>query len=519
VSVGSSASSSRDSRRRRGRLLSINWHNADPAPSILVLPPAAASLDEAHAAIELWEHYKRRTLDSAQRLAVEVMMAQDAVGNWAAPTTGREMPRQNGKGDEIEVVELWGLVQRAEAILHTIHDAVLLATQTQGRMLDVLSRPDLKPRIKTVWKGTGQQMIELRNGGVIFYRTRTGGGGRGVDDVDRLVVDEAQHATDGQIESLSPTLLANSNPQMNTMGTGGLAGKSEWWWGIRRRALSASPGNFGYVGHTAERVTMDDRGVVAQLPVDVEDRSVWLAVNPAVAAGRGQGMTSLEEQFLRLSPEGFAREHLCVWDPPTENIEKHAPKLDPANWSATAIENDVAAARWPKATSLAFDVTRDGEWSSISVGAGTITDPFVQTVVHNKGVGWLPAALVEWVAKINPPAVGYNSAGPVAAQIAAVLESFIAAGLSADLLRPFNGGEYKAACGGFYTDVVEGRLHHPADGQAPLDAAALDATERPLVDAFAWAQRSEPISPLTSATLARALLPVEVVETKPTFAF
>jgi hypothetical protein len=497
--------------------LSINWHNADPAPSILVLPPAAASLDEAHAAIELWEHYKRRTLDSAQRLAVEVMMAQDAVGNWAAPTTGREMPRQNGKGDEIEVVELWGLVQRAEAILHTIHDAVLLATQTQGRMLDVLSRPDLKSRIKTVWKGTGQQMIELRNGGVIFYRTRTGGGGRGVDDVDRLVVDEAQHATDGQIESLSPTLLANSNPQMNVMGTGGLAGKSEWWWGIRRRALGASPGNFGYVGHTAELVTIDDRGVVTQWPVDVEDRSVWLAVNPAVAAGRGQGMTSLEEQFLRLSPEGFSREHLCVWDPPTENVEKHAAKIPAEAWAVNLMDAGDIVARWPKATTIAFDVSRDGEWSSISVGAGTITEAFVQCVDHRKGVGWLPAALVEIVQKINPPAVGYNAAGPVAAQLSAVLEAFKAAKVSTDILQPFTAADYKAACGGMFTDIVEGRLHHPADGQGPLDRAAFDATERTLVDAFAWAQRTEPISPLTSATLARALLPVEVVA--PIFAF
>ena len=111
--------------------MSISWSlDVDPAPAMLVLPPAAASLDEAHAAIELWEHYSRKRLDPTQRLTVEVMMAETADGRWAASTTGREMPRQNGKGDEIEVVELWGLVQRAEAILHTVHDAVLLASQT-----------------------------------------------------------------------------------------------------------------------------------------------------------------------------------------------------------------------------------------------------------------------------------------------------------------------------------------------------------------------------------------------------
>ncbi|MFV0315456.1 MAG: hypothetical protein ACK5O2_00645, partial [Microthrixaceae bacterium] len=138
---------------------------------------------------ELWEHYSRKALDPTQRLAVEVMMAETPSGKWAAATTGREMPRQNGKGDEVEVVELWGLVERAEPILHTVHDAVLLASQTQQRMLAVLETPDLRGRIKRKWQGTGQQMIEMRNGGIIWYRTRTGGGGRGVDDIARLVID------------------------------------------------------------------------------------------------------------------------------------------------------------------------------------------------------------------------------------------------------------------------------------------------------------------------------------------
>jgi hypothetical protein len=152
-------------------------------------------------------------------------MAQDADGRWAASTTGREMVRQNGKGDEIEVVEVWGLVQRGEAILHTVHDAVLLASQTQQRMLNVLEgHADLRRLVKRKWQGTGQQMIEMRNGGQIWYRTRTNGGGRGVDDVDRLVIDEAQHANAEHLAALSPTLLANANPQLNAMGSAGIAG-------------------------------------------------------------------------------------------------------------------------------------------------------------------------------------------------------------------------------------------------------------------------------------------------------
>ncbi len=305
--------------------MSISWQlDAEPRPAILVLPPGAASLDEAEAAIELWEHYRRRKLDPTQRLAVQVMMAQDSAGMWAARTTGREMPRQNGKGDEIEVVELWGLVQRAEAILHTVHDAVLLATQTQQRMLAALDHKDLRLKVRRVWTGTGQQMIEMVNGGTIWYRTRTNGGARGVDDVSRLVVDEAQHATSEHMEAVSPTLLANADPQLNACGTAALGARSEWWWMMRCRALSAAPGAFGYIGHTAERVSLDEAGRPVQMPVDVEDRGLWRSANPVVAAGRGGGMEFLEEQFQRLGPEGFAREHLCVWDPMPSSAPRKA---------------------------------------------------------------------------------------------------------------------------------------------------------------------------------------------------
>jgi hypothetical protein len=471
-----------------------------------VLPPAAASLDEAHAAIEMWEHYSGKVLDATQRLAVEVMMAESVDGLWAAPTTGREMPRQNGKGDEIEVVELWGLVQRSEAILHTIHDAVLLASQTQQRMLAVLDHPDLRRKVKRKWQGTGQQMIEMRNEGCIWYRTRTGGGGRGVDFIARLVVDEAQHATDEQLAAVTPTLMAHPNPQLNALGTAGLGGVSEWWWRQRRRALSDDPGAFGYVGHTAQRPRLDDRGGVELPPVDVSDRSLWLASNPAAAAGRGGGMAYLEEQLLRLGEDKFAQEHLCVWASPPVAAARVA-KIPADSWESTVAEPPVLA---PGEVVVSFAVERDGEWASVAVAAGGLSAPYVELVDHQPGVGWLPARVLGLVQRWQPSAVGCNGAGPTAAAVGPVLAELRAAGVTMDVTQ-LTTSAYKAACGGFFSDVVEGRLRRRAD-QGPLDLAVGDATERPLGDAWAWDRRQAtvPISPLEAVTVARALLPTEV---------
>lgn len=483
-----------------------NWQSVERPPALLVLPPGVASLDEADAAVELWEHYAGKTLHPTQRLSVQLMMAETADGRWAAKTTGREVSRQNGKGVEVEVVELWGLVQRAEAILHTIHDAVLLATQTQQRMLAVLEgSADLRRRIRRKWQGTGQQMIELRNGGTIWYRTRTSASGRGLDDVDRVVIDEAQHATVEQIEAVTSTMGANSNPQMNVAGTAAIEGRSEWWWGLRRRAIGPDPGAFAYLGHTAEVVHLDDDGRIVQEPVAVADRDLWRWANPSIAAGLGGGMEFLEEEFRRLPEASFAREHLGVWDPPPVTVSSD-PKIPAQAWAATL---SAPPPIQPGEVTLAFDVSLDGEWASIAIATGSISAPYVEVIEHERQTGWLPKRVVDLVQRWNPTAIGCNGAGPTGAQVGPVLAAMSEAGLSADRLTQLGATAYKAACGGFYADVVEGRLSRP-DGQGPLDEAVGDASERPLGDAWAWNLRNAtvPISPLVAATIARALLPV-----------
>lgn len=440
-----------------------------------MLPPAAVNLDEAHAAIELWEFYTGKVLDPTQRLAVEVMMALDVDDRWAAGTTGREMPRQNGKGDEIEVVELWGLVQRAERILHTVHDAVLLSTQSQQRMLGALeAKADLRKRIARTWKGTGQQMIEMRNGGVVWYRTRTSGGGRGVDEVDRLVVDEAQHATEEHLAALSPTLLANTNSQLNALGSAGLHGRSQWWWRQRRRALAAAPGRFGYIGHTAERLELDGQGKVVQHPVDVADRALWAAANPAVARGRGGGMEFLEEQFLRLGPDRFGEEHLCVWAPDPADSATASP-WPSGVWQAV-VSKDVAR---PSA-GLVFGVAvnRDRTRTAIAVAGGGGTAGMVE---ERAGVGWAVNELVRLAREhgARVAVVGRHPAGTLAIDLER--EGVQVATLELD--------DYVTACQWFYDAVSEQRIQVRRDDR--LDAAVGSVMRKQSGTRFVWAARPD----------------------------
>lgn len=460
--------------------MSTSWLlDALPPPKILVLPPGAVDLGEAEAAIELWEHYSGKTLDPTQRLSVQVMMALGPDGRWAASTTGREMPRQNGKGDEIEVVELWGLVQRAERIAHTIHEAVLLATQTQQRMLSVLEgHADLRRKILRKWQGTGQQMIEMRNGGVIWYRTRSNGGSRGVDDVDRIVADEAQHATEEQLAAVSPTGFANRNPQLNAFGTGGLEGMSRWWWQMRKRALSDDPGAFGYVGHTAETVHLDEVGRVVQEPVDASDRTLWPLANPAIVSGRGR-MEFLEEQFRNL-PDLFAREHLGVWDPPPDG-DSNQPQWEvwpKDSWNACASPTATVDTKgWlPGSVCLSMEITPDRTRAAIGV-AGDSTDGKLgwDLAASNDGVGWLVPTLVKVCGEREVSRIVVDPKGPAGSLIEPLTEALEDAGLETPVVE-ITFEEFKRTTGDALDAVLAGDVVHRH--RPELDASVAHATKR-----------------------------------------
>lgn len=478
----------------------MNWLlDAEPRPAILVLPPAAASLDEAEAAIELWEHYTSKRADATQKLVVQVMMAQAADGSWAAQSTGREMPRQNGKGDELEIVELWGLCQRGEAILHTIHDAVLLASQTQQRMLGVLeSHVDLRRKIKRTWKGTGQQMIEMTNGGVIWYRTRTGGGGRGVDDIDRLVIDEAQHATDEQLAAMTPTLFANRNPQMNIVGTAGLEGKSEWWWNIRKRALSDDPGNFGYVGHTAENVSLKDGRVVQEFP-DVNDRSTWLASNPALHAGRGRGMDFLEEQVRNLGERMFAQEHLCVWAPEPDAGHAVIP-LD--RWNdlidATVDEDHIQSGT----VRLALDAPPSRASASFSVAAKLANGLLYVERRDHLPPTRMPDLVVR--AKELCELHGTSLVMPHGSPALSWKPSLEAAGVQVDVLSQ---QEFGAAFGYVQAQVAEGTIRHRGQPEVTNAIAGLGVKPSGDVDVPTRRTSTADVSPFMAICAAVARVP------------
>lgn len=462
----------------------MSWQRSEPAPALVVHPPAAQSLDEAHAAIEQWEHYSGKTLDSAQRLAVELMMAESASGRWAARTTGRAEPRQNGKGDEVEVVEAWGLIQRGEWIVHTAHE-IPTAKSAHRRLVGLLEgHRDLRRLVRQVRYANGDQSIEMASGAIIVYRTRTAGGGRGLDDISRIVVDEAQHAQPEQLASSTPILAANPNPQINFVGTSGIERVSDWWWSIRMRALRGDAGEFGYLEHSAEHVELNRDGHVISTPPNVEDRAAWAIANPAL--GDRIEEEFLVEQLRNLGPDLFAREHLGVWDP-YPNAEGGFLPVD--EWLKLVIDPP------EKLASLCYGLSVFEDHAAVaSAGRLPSEDLYVDTVRHESGTDWIIPYLVDLYERKKKP-VRVNAAAPEGAFIRPLKEAGVE-------VVEVTSRAYQNGCGEVLDTIKNGTIRHL--GQSGLDRAVRAVQRRDVgkEGAWVWADSAVDLTPLKAATLA-----------------
>lgn len=470
--------------------LSMSWQPSDPRPALCVRPPDAVSLEEAHSAIRLWEGYSGKSLDSAQRLAVELMMAETSDGRWAAQTTGRAVSRQNGKGDEIEVVEAWGLIARGEWIIHTTHEEPTAKSAFERMVGFLSSHPDLERKVDRTIAGNGPKIIYMAKsagGGRITYRTRTGAGARGLDDLSRLVVDEAQHVQGEMLASSSPTQAVNPNPQTNYIGSAGVDGKSDWWWNLRVRALKDTGGAFSWLEHSAERLELSPDGRVLQIPPeDVTDRAVWALANPALGTRIPERF--LAEQLENLGPALFAREHLCVWDPYPGASEGFLP-FD--QWGKLVISP-------PESQRTVCYGLSATETSATFSSASRLPngDLYMDVVEHKQGTSWVVDSARERFLRKRIP-VRVHPGGPEGAFVRPLRE----AGVEVIEVTP---RDYQHACGEILDTVKNGTIHHL--GQSELDRAVRAVERRDVGQEGGWVWADPPsgvdLSPLRAATLA-----------------
>lgn len=258
-------------------------------------------------------------LDEWQQLVIDAWLGKDITGAYTVTSGGLSVPRQNGKNVCLEAREFYGLVVNCERILHTAHQVrtTKKAFRRLAAMFEDKKHPEIQKLVKKIRYGIGEESIELENGGIIEFTARSRQAARGYDGISLVIIDEAQEATDEQIEAIMATLSASATGtrQIIYAGTPPYVGCTGEVFRRFRQACIVANGK----GENKAN-SWHEWGIVADnlTDIDISDKLLWYDTNPALGSRLTEEFTT--EEYNTLSIDGFARERLGWWAKPTSNL-------------------------------------------------------------------------------------------------------------------------------------------------------------------------------------------------------
>ena len=425
-------------------------------------------------------------LDPWQELVLNDWLLIRPNSKWGHMSCGLSVPRQNGKNVILEVRELYGAVGLGERILHTAHQ-VKTAMKHFKRLQYFFGDkkndphakfPELNAMVKEIRNTNGQEGIFLHNGGSIELAARSKNSARGFT-VDIVVFDEAQEMSEDDLEALLPTTSAAplGRPQWIYTGTPpGPNAAGEVFTRLRNESFIPQLRN------TCWHEWGSEAGV------DLDDRNIWQAVNPAL--GHRLQEDVVEGERARFSDEGFLRERLGGWSAAvTQRV------ISEEAWNLARDVHSLAVDRF----ALAIDVSPDMASASVALaGQRPDGDWHIDIGVQQSGTDWV----VRWVntfLKANPQvrAVVVDVASPAATLIDDIKVERIR--ITTPAVR-----DVGVACARFKDGIVNGNVWHLGDYRL---STAVDAGRKRTLgttELWAWNRKTQDsdITPLVAATLA-----------------
>lgn len=435
--------------------------------------------------------------DPEQALILDAVFAQRG-GRSAAFEAAVVACRQNLKTGVLKQAALgWLFITRERLIVWSAHEWDTVKESFRDLEELVTGSDYLRREIRSVYRGNGDEAIELTSGSRVIFKTRTKGGGRGLSG-SKVILDEGMFLRAAHMGALLPTMSAQPDPQVLYGASAGLE-DSDVLRGVRDRGRAGDPrlAWLEWCSDPPERVCA--RGAECDHRLDVpgcgcDDPANWRRANPAFGRRRPNG-TGLTAEYVAaerraLPPAEFARERMGWWDEPADRREV----IPLGVWGRLADRG--SEPRMPVAMAAVFS----HDQAAAAVGlAGFRPDGLLHVEVadYRRGTSWVVPWLVERVAKHDPCAVVVDATGHEGLIIPDLEAARVA--VTKPLAR-----DVAAAFGGFYEAVMDSRsLRHR--GQPDLDAALAGAVTRDVGDAGkAWGRRrsSADISPLVAVTLA-----------------
>ena len=345
--------------------------NQIPTTSV-VLPYTESFGDEA---VQLY-NMSGNVCQEWQALMLSDIMAVNDDGLWIHTKFGYSVPRRNGKTEIITQRELWGLFN-GEHILHTAHltDTAHIAWE---RLKNRLEEIGVKP--KSTYKAYGKERIEMNNGAVIDFRTRTSSGALG-SGYDLLVIDEAQEYTQAQQTALNYVVSSSKNPQTIMCGTPPTAVSSgDVFRDYRDKTLRGETINGGWAEWSVDHKT------------NVHDVDAWYMTSPSLG-------TILTERTVQDEINGddldFNIQRLGLWIRYNQQSAISAPE-----WDALKTET---LPKFKGSVFVGVKFGRDGQNVCLSVAIRTEDDRiFVESIDcrnQRDGNDWLINFIMKTKAK------------------------------------------------------------------------------------------------------------------------
>ena len=380
--------------------------------------------------------------DAWQDGAGRAILAKRADGTYACSIGGAvlSIPRQVGKTFLIgAIVFALCLLFPGLTVLWTAH-RLRTADETFAKMQAFAGRRRVKPYVAKIVLGSGDEEVVFHNGSRILFGARERGFGRGFDDVDVEVFDEAQILTENAIDDMIPAMNQASNPLPIFTGTPPKPkDPSEVFTRKRADALAGEDEDTLFIEFSAERGS------------DPSDRKQWAKANPSFPTRTPE--SAMLRMRKNLTAESFLREGLGIWD--EELGDGEIPRWVELGDRRSRIESHAVLA-------LAVSPLELGpQWASFGL-AGRRADGrlHVEALDHRAGTWWVvDVAKRYWDEKQIPLRVRKTAAE------GALIARLVEAGVEVDEV---SAGDAAAAFGAFIAAVeFDGddlpMLHHLDD--------------------------------------------------------
>lgn len=364
--------------------------------------------------------------DEWQRGAGRVILGKTADNLYAATVGGVtiSIPRQVAKTFLIgRIIFALCVLFPGLRVLWTAHHMATLSN-TFRSLSGFARRRKVAPHVADIRRGSGKEAIEFTNGSVIYFGARSQGFGRGFDEVDVEVFDEAQILDEKALEDM----VAATNQTRHIhgallfyMGTPPRPiDPGEVFTGRIKKALKAKKGIADFsepvaIGNAVYIECSADPDVGKPGGPSLDDEKQLRKANPSYPHRTPPSSIARLRENLN-SDESWRREGLGVHD---DGLDAEPPVVSSARLRELAVRQAPTEGIVSYGVKFATDGTTVALSAARKTPGGKIHVELIERRSMNAGTGWL----IDWLAEGDEPR--WRKAAQIAVDGKAHAESFI----------------------------------------------------------------------------------------------